>query len=268
MNFYQELQLAPRFYWRTFRFIDKNRLWSFFLLPALLNLLLATGITYLAITTAGKLTHWAASQYGMVAVQLSHQSFFGGMFLLFLRIAVIFMFVKLYRYLILILFAPFMMRIAHRVQYINLGISTSNCSKPLHHLCGRSVRVAIHSFALDLLFTFTIILASLLITWILPLTPLIILLIESYFIGYTLIDYRNAVLELDEKTSDRLINDHRGLATGVGLFFNVGLLVPVVGIVFAPIFALIAAGLSINYIEKRKNLLCPSNPSILTMAKY
>ena len=94
-----------------------------------------------------------------------------------------------------------------------------------------------------------------------------ILILESYFMGYSMADYRNEYHKLSSKESRKLINNYVGLVIGNGMFFNLFLLIPVIGILAAPVFALIASGLSINYIEKRKSILCNSDQSTLMMAK-
>jgi CysZ protein len=133
--------------------------------------------------------------------------------------------------------------------------------------CTRGMRIAFKNFFIELFITIGILIFSLLIGWLLPIAPLAILVIESYFFGYAMIDYRNEYYDIPRSESHEMITDHPGLAIGNGLFFNLSLLVPLLGILFAPVIALIAAGLTVNYVEKRKEILCPSNQSILSMAK-
>ena len=105
------------------------------------------------------------------------------------------------------------------------------------------------------------------ISWILPLTPIAILLLESYFVGFSMADYRNEYLGINSADSKKLINSYPGLVIGNGLIFNILILFPLLGVLFTPALALIASGLSINYLEKRKYILCNSDQSTLMMAK-
>jgi CysZ protein len=61
-----------------------------------------------------------------------------------------------------------------------------------------------------------------------------------------MIDYRNEFKNYSAKESRAIINDHKGLAIGVGTMFNLILLVPVLGALVAPVIAVVAGGLAIN----------------------
>jgi CysZ protein len=133
--------------------------------------------------------------------------------------------------------------------------------------CSRGMGIAFKHFFIDVLITLALVLIALLITWILPFLPFLILVVESYFFGYSMLDYRNEFIGLSPQESKQLINNYPGLVIGNGLFFNFFLLIPFIGVLFAPMLALIAAGKSINFMEKRKSLLCASDQSTLIMAK-
>jgi CysZ protein len=105
------------------------------------------------------------------------------------------------------------------------------------------------------------------IAWIIPIAPIVILLLESYFMGYSMADYRNEYFGIKSKESRKLINKYFGLTIGNGMLFNFLLLIPLLGVLFAPTFALVSSGLSINYLEKRKSVLWNSDQSTLMMAK-
>ena len=114
----------------------------------------------------------------------------------------------------------------------------------------RGIEFAIRNFALDILVTLALLLISILILWILPLIPILILIVESYFFAMVLMDYR---FEMDGTRINESIRKCRnlpGIPIGIGLIFNLTLLIPLLGVIFGPIIAFLAAQESINGLEK------------------
>ena len=132
--------------------------------------------------------------------------------------------------------------------------------------CTRGVEIAFRNFIIEAALSTLIIIISFIIAWIIPLAPILILLLESWYVGYSFADYRNEHFEMSKKESRKLMWEYPGLVLGNGLCFNILLLIPIIGILIAPVFALISSGLSINHLEKRKEILCSSDQSTLMMA--
>ena len=268
MRFLNELQLSFRFYSRALRFVEEHGLWSVFLLPALLQLIAAIAVAYAAWSTSGYLVDWVFIQIQGADDTNSFGSVLKGILLIIIHGSVIFLYIKAFRYIVLILYAPIMVRISNKVQSAATGREPGACSGRYWYGCSRGARIASKNLVLELLVTLGIAFLTMLIIWIAPLAPLFILIAESYFFGYSIIDYRNEYFEMSRAESRQLISEHPGLVLGNGILFNVLLLIPLFGVLFAPPLALIAGGLSMNYLEKRKSLLCSSDPSTLIAAKY
>jgi CysZ protein len=79
--------------------------------------------------------------------------------------------------------------------------------------------------------------------------PLISLLVECYYYGFSMLDYSCERAKLPPAQSNRFISNHRGLAIGNGLLFYTMHIVPVVGWVLAPAYAVVAATLSLHKIK-------------------
>lgn len=100
----------------------------------------------------------------------------------------------------------------------------------------------------------TVYLISILLLSLIPVvglfTPLLALLVECYYYGFSMLDYSSERKKLTSAESIYFIGHHKGLAIGNGLVFYLMQLVPVVGWVFAPAYAVIAATLSMHETEK------------------
>jgi CysZ protein len=142
------------------------------------------------------------------------------------------------------------MGISQKVQSIALNESPEFTGRSVFRNILRSMEIAILNFFRDMLFTGLIILIAIVITWLAPVAPFAIFFAESYFFGYAMTDYRNQFLRISVKDSRKIIHNNIGLVIGNGICFNMILLVPLVGIIFAPVLALIAAGISIDEVEK------------------
>jgi CysZ protein len=169
--------------------------------------------------------------------------------------------------MMLIALAPLFAILSSKVQTIDSGHPKASCASKYLLDCSRGIKIALRNFVIEIVLSTLIIAISLVIAWVIPLAPIAILLLESYFMGYSMADYRNEYYGLKSRESRKLINNYFGLVLGNGFLFNILLLIPLLGILFAPTFALVSSGLSINYLEKRKSIICNSDQSTLLMAK-
>jgi len=248
MNFLREILIAFRFYFEAWKFIDKYNFWRHLIVPAISSAIIFSFTIWLAWSTADELLHFAIVKFNLGEPYLYIGAVLEFLIMLMIRGMVFFLYLKVYRYLVLLLLAP-------EFSFLT-GLIQKNATNARHHFhlkrymhdVWRGIRLASQNFALEIAFTLLAIIAAILVTWIVPFLPMIILLIESYFFGYTMADYRNEYFDHDRKESHQIINEHPGLAIGNGLFFNVILLIPVIGVLFAPVFALTAMGLSVNHI--------------------
>lgn len=267
MDFLHQIKLSFLFYWRTFRFIDTHNLWKLLIMPAIINLIIAILIIVFAVKTSSIIVEYVLVNFQPTSPDRVVHSFIEGLILVMIRAFVFFLYLKIYRYFALILLAPLFAFISSKVQTIATGQSGTNCTSKYILNCTRGVRIAVRNFLIEIILSTLIVVITFLIGWILPLAPIAILLLESYFMGYSMADYRNEQFNISARESRKLINKYSGAVIGNGLIFNFFLLVPLLGVLFAPVFALIASGLSINYLEKRKRILCNSDQSTLSTIK-
>jgi CysZ protein len=75
--------------------------------------------------------------------------------------------------------------------------------------------------------------------------PFLALIIEAYYFGFSMLDYSFERRNTDAGKSIRYIGLHKGLAIGNGMVFYLMLLVPFLGWIFAPAYAVVAATLTV-----------------------
>jgi CysZ protein len=267
MDFLHQIKTSLVFYWKAFRFLDNHNLWRILVIPAIVNLIISVVIVIIAIKTSGFVVDLF---FESIHPENQDEEIFAivyGLMMVITRGIIFFLYLKVYRYLILISLAPVFASISTKIQTIDSGLKRQNCTRRYLLDCTRGMQIALRNFVIEILLSTVIIVVAFIIAWILPLVPLVILTIESWFVGYAFADYRNEYFGLNKRESRKLIRSYAGLVLGNGAFFNLFLLIPIVGVLFAPVFALVSSGLSINHLEKRKEILCNSKQSTPTMVK-
>lgn len=251
MNFFYEFSLAIRYYFKAIAFVREHKLWYLLAIPALLNLLAFVFVIYFSWMYSGDLINFLIDKLGFESTS-SWLMIFQFMISFAVRIIVILLYVKLFRYVILIFFAPMLAFVSDKIQEI-----ATNHPKPFNILqftrdIYRGMTIALRNLFFELVFTFVILGVSVVIPFLALLAPFLIFGIESYYYGFAMIDYRNENMMLKAKESRELINNHRGLAIGNGAMFNLLLFIPFLGVMFAPVLAVIAGGLVMNEIANDK----------------
>ena len=258
MTFYREMVKAIQFYVHAFRFIDKNKLYSFLLYPSILNLLAALFVGYLAWLTSG----WLSNAF-LVKINLSHDlsslsNFLEIVISLLIKGFVLFFYLKIYRYIILIFYAPVYVFITEIVLCKLTGVRHKFHTRHFTLAIFRAMRTGAKNFFMEILLSLCVVIFTLTITWLLPLAPILLFIVESFFFASALADFRNFYAQLHEKESHELITHHPGMVLGNGVIFNFLLLVPLIGILFAPVLALVASILSFDSIDKKGEVYVPA----------
>jgi CysZ protein len=112
----------------------------------------------------------------------------------------------------------------------------------------RGIGIALRNSVWQSVYMVSIILLSLIpiVGW---LTPLLALLIEFYYYGFSMLDYSFERKKLTTADSIYFVGNHKGLAIGNGLIFYLMQLIPFLGWVLAPAYAIVAATLSLHDVK-------------------
>jgi CysZ protein len=110
--------------------------------------------------------------------------------------------------------------------------------------CIRNIKLSLRNAGWQSVYLLALILLSLIpvIGWI---VPIIALLMECYYFGFSMLDYSFARINFTPAQSVAFTGRHKGLAIGNGLLFYIMHIV----IVLAPAYAVIAATLSVHKVK-------------------
>ena len=241
----KEIVIAVQSWGEAHRFIREHRLFKWIIIP---------GIIYTLLFIAGMLVFWQSSDavISWISRQLRIEvwlqkersewlSFIFVMMGMMLRLILVLFYFSFFKYLILIIGSPVLAYLSEKTEAIIEGKAHSVNWPELKKDCIRSIKLLLRNCSWQSFYLITLILLSFIpvVGWI---TPIIALLMECYYFGFSMLDYSFARINFTPAQSIAFTSRHKGLAIGNGLLFYM----MHAAIIFAPAYAIIAATLSVH----------------------
>lgn len=153
---------------------------------------------------------------------------------------------SLFKYLWLILGSPVFAYISEKTESIIEGTDFPFSWTQLWKDALRGIRIALRNMLWQTVYTIAIFILSFIpvIGWA---APILALFIECYYYGFSMLDYSCERHRMMPQESIRFIGRHKGLAIGNGIVFYLMHLVPVLGWMFAPTYAVVSATISLYH---------------------
>lgn len=245
-KFFQEFSQSTVAYFEAFQFVRKHNLKGFILSAAFFNLFAFIFVGVVAWIYTGKLIDLLYSSFSFPDDWEEWGSFLEILTAIFIRILLISLYINLYKYIVLIIFAPVLAILSERTQNIlNQQKKSINLIRLISEI-GRGMIMGIVLINLNIIIYLSLVVLSIAFPFLAPAFAILVFLVESFFFGASMLDYRNEYFQLSVKSSLKKIFKHKGLVFGNGLALNLFILIPIVGVLFATSFALIAAGIHAN----------------------
>lgn len=248
----KEIVIAVQSYFRAHRFISNHRLWKWILIPGILyTLLFIVGMYFFWISSDNAVT-WLSHRLG-IDRWLHRQSsgllsFFFMMGELMIRLILVLFYFSLFKYLFLIIGSPLFAYLSEKADAMLSGKDLPfNWPQVLRDM-GRGIRLSIRNTLWQTVYMVSLLILSFvpIVGWI---VPVVALFVECYYYGFSMLDYSCERHKLSATESIDYISKHKGLAIGNGMVFYLMHLVPFLGWVLAPAYAVIAATISLYYQE-------------------
>ena len=245
----KEIIIAIQSYYKAHFFIRKHKLWKWIIIPGIIYTILFIVSMYFFGLTANSFIEWISIKTG-IRTWLSKNDTgflgilfaFGGIMLWLIQMLFYF---SLFKYIWLIVGSPVFAYLSEKTASIieekEFDFNTAQFIKDIF----RGIKIALRNCLWQSVYMISIILLSLIPVagW---LTPLLALLVECYYYGFSMLDYSFERKKITASESIYFIGEHKGLAVGNGLIFYIMQLLPVVGWVLAPTYAVVAATLSLH----------------------
>lgn len=249
----REIIIAMQAYVEAHRFIKKNKLWKWILIPGLIYAIFFSIGGYFFIRTAQSAIGFILLKTGLSDWMESMQEgwlqylFITGNIILML-ILLLFYF-SLFKYFFLILGSPVLAYLSEKTECImeekDFPFHLGQFLKDI----ARGIRIALRNLFWQTVYLLTIVILSFIpvLGWI---GPPITLFIECYYLGASMLDYSAERNKLSITESINFSNSHKGLAIGNGMIFYLMHLLPLAGWILAPSYAVVAATISFSHARK------------------
>ena len=226
-----------RSYGRAWDMIRTHGLWSYFLVPAFISVVLGiaigTSAWALSDNIAAWMTGWLPEGWGGGAVGTIGRIFAG--------LLVAAGGLALFKTLVLILGAPFMSPLSEKIESYVTGAPSSGGFRPgqvVRDLV-RGIRINVRNLLWELLLSLLLVIGGLILPFLSPLVPVLIFLVQAYYAGFGNMDY-TLERHFGYRDSIRFVRDFRGMALGNGTVYLL-LLLTGIGFLFALPLGTVAA---------------------------
>lgn len=249
----KEIIISIQAYFEAHRFISKHRLWKWILIPGLIYSILFIGGIYLFWISSNTAIEFVLLKTGVKGwLDRMHDSWLNFFFIvgqIILRLVLLLFYFSLFKFLFLIIASPVFAWLSEKTDSIIQEKDFPFSLKQLAVDIARAVRIALRNMLWQSVYVFTILILSFipLIGWV---APVVALLVECYYFGFSMLDYSSERNQLTAQQSIDFIGHHKGLAIGNGIVFYLLHLLPIIGWLLAPSYAVVAATLSLHHAQK------------------
>ena len=244
----KEIITAIQAYFQAHQFIVKHRLWRWIVIPGLIySILFCLGIYLFWISSSSAIEFFLLKTGVKNWMDKMQDSWFRFLFIfgqIILHLVLLLLYFSLFKYIFLILGSPLFAYLSEKIESSIEGKDFPFSIKQLLKDILRGVKLAFRNMLWQTVYTLSIFILSFIpvIGWV---TPMMALFIECYYLGFSMLDYSCERNKLSTSQSIAFIGKHKGLAIGNGMVFYIMHLLPFIGWLLAPSYAVIAATLSL-----------------------
>jgi CysZ protein len=253
----KEIIISIESYFKAHAFIQKHKLWRWIIIPGIVYALLFAVSMYFFSRSANAAIEWLTIETGLQNwLDRLHDSWIGFLFTIggiMLWMIMMLLYFSLFKYIWLIAGSPIFSLLSERTASIINGEEVVfNFSQYLKDIF-RGIKMALRNSLWQTVYILSIIFLSLIpfIGWV---SPVIAILVECYYYGFSMLDYTCEREKMSSNRSIDFIGRHKGLAIGNGIIFYLMHCIVVVGWVLAPAYAVIAATISMYEISGNRKI--------------
>lgn len=254
----KEIIISIQSYAQAHRFISRHKLWKWILIPGFIYTLLFLAGMYLFWTSSNTAIEFILLKTGVKTwLDKMHDSWISFLFIIgqiILRLVLLLFYFSLFKFLFLIIGSPLFAYLSEKTEAIMEGKDFPFSMKQLLKDIWRGIRIALRNLLWQSVYVLSIFILSFipLFGWI---APLVALLVECYYFGFSMLDYSSERNKLSASQSIEFIGRHKGLAIGNGMVFYLMHMIPILGWLLAPSYAVVAATISLLTARKAQVII-------------
>lgn len=249
----KELIISIRAFFLAHQFIKQYRLWKWILIPGIIYAcLFVFGINYFS-QTSSTFIEWIILNTGLKSWvdTLGNDliGFFITMGSFWLWFTLMLLYFALFKFIFLILFSPIFSYLQLRIAAIQKKVPFQFNWQTYFLLIVRAIKLSITNMLWQIVYLIPIILFCTIpiIGWF---TPIFTIIVECYYFGFAMLDYGLATENKSSIAATNYVSFHKGLPIGNGIIFYMMHLIPIIGWMTAPFYAIIAAHLNTQEIKE------------------
>lgn len=231
----RNLKLVIDEYYEAPKLIKEMKLkWGYFLGGAI-GLIILVFFYWIS----GYFGDWIFEKLNQIFKINEYGSIVRGIIVFIIRVIMIGIEYLFFKAVLLTLLAPFFSYISEKVETKIYGTKYSFTLKENIGFILRGVKIAGKSLLKEIVITLLIILLSF-IPAVNFVVPILIFIVQSYFISYNFVDYTLERHKYGEKESIQFMKSNRVTFTFAGAIFTFVYFIPIVGIIVGPLLAIVA----------------------------
>ena len=246
----KEIIISIQAYYHTHHFIIRHRMWKWkwFFIPGLIYAILFCLGIYLFWISSSSTIEFMLVKTGIKEWMQKMQNNWLSFFLIFgltvTHLVLMMIYFSLFKYLFLIIGSPLFAWLSEKTEAIIEGKDLSFDSQQFFKDIKRGVRLSLRNMLWQSVYSVSILMISFIpvLGWI---TPVILLVIECYYLGFSMLDHSFERNKISTTQSIAFMSRHKGLAIGNGMVFILMHLLPIIGWILAPYYSVIAATISL-----------------------
>ena len=260
---FKEIVISVQSYSQAHRFIKAHKLWKWILIPGIIYAILFIVSMVFFGESISDFIRWIFAITHLNNWINTHQSGFLHFIFVFatfvLWLVLMLFYFSLFKYIWLIAGSPVFAYLSEKTEAIIENRDLPFSFKQLAADIFRGITIALRNALWQTVYIISLLALSFIPVagWI---APVVALFVEGFYYGFSMLDYSCGRRNMNAQQSIDFISAHIGLAIGNGVIFYAMHLVPVVGWVLAPAYAVIAATLSmIKVADNNENFSAINN---------
>jgi CysZ protein len=244
----KEIVISIQSWEEAHRFISQHKLWKWVVIPGLIyTILFIAGMYFFGRSATAVIEYFTHIMQLSNWIQKFQNSLLGFLFTftgIILWLTLLLFYFSFFKYICLIIGSPVFAYLSRKTGYIIENNDHAPQWSEIKGEIGRGIYIAMRNCGWQTLYLAGLILLSLIpvVGWI---TPLIVLVVECYYYGFSMLDYGFARNSFSSSKSIQFIGRHKGLAISNGFLFYL----MHVAVIFAPAYAIIAATLTVHKVK-------------------
>lgn len=255
MALFKNFAIGVDTYGDAHKLIVKHNLWGYVFIPGIINLILFVLIFLVGYYTGNYAVQWVFDLLGISGEATGFFKFLVASLHFIVKILVYFLlfmlYISNYKYIVLMIMSPLLAVLSEKTDEL---------------ITDKKYKLSFVQLLKDIKRGWTIVLRNMLIEFgfiiiffflgFIPLVglicPIITFIISMYFFGFSMIDYTNERYRLAISQSVKFVQNNKGFAIANGLIFYLILMIPLLGLLIAPSYAVIAATIGVQQVKQKE----------------